>query len=192
MWHKQYDACVVCGGVDSRHIAKGRCKRCYGAAYRNNPANKSRIEAAKTKWRERNLEEVLKRGKELRELRHFDGKREDVLKRDNYRCQRCGKQKASNQMTVHHKNRKGRGTAKPDNRISNLETVCRSCHLAEHRQEVLAARESKRDKSPKLLLSGRWSRKHEACIDCQTTVRKHISGGRCSMCHGRNYKKKMT
>lgn len=29
----------------------------------------------------------------------------------------------------------------------------------------------------------RWSRKHDACIDCGTTERKHASKGRCTRCN---------
>lgn len=34
--------------------------------------------------------------------------------------------------------------------------------------------------APKL---GRWSRQHDACIDCGTTERKHASKGRCTRCN---------
>lgn len=44
-------------------------------------------------------------------------------------CERCG----STQFLVgHHKNRKGVRSKRPDNRRSNIETLCKSCHQKEH------------------------------------------------------------
>jgi hypothetical protein len=31
----------------------------------------------------------------------------------------------------------------------------------------------------------RWSRKHNACVECGTTDRPHAKGGRCRLCHAR-------
>jgi hypothetical protein len=66
---------------------------------------------------------------EAREKLWFEGKRQDVLKRDKYSCQICGRKES---LAVHHKNGRGRGNKKPDNRIENLITVCHSCHQKIH------------------------------------------------------------
>lgn len=71
----------------------------------------------------------LLHNKTQREKLWFDGKREKVLKRDKYSCQICGKKDF---LIVHHKNGKGRGNKKPDNRMDNLITVCHSCHQNIH------------------------------------------------------------
>jgi YD repeat-containing protein len=42
-------------------------------------------------------------------------------------CQRCGK---AGKLIVHHRNRDQR-----DNRLVNLEPLCRSCHLTEHAED---------------------------------------------------------
>lgn len=57
------------------------------------------------------------------------GKREDVLKRDNYKCVKCGmsdeqhKEKWNKPITIDHidKNRK-------NNNMDNLQTLCLKCH----------------------------------------------------------------
>jgi len=58
--------------------------------------------------------------------------RQLVLARDNYTCQVCGQ--VSTRLYVHHKDHNGYGaTNKPDNSLSNLITVCPSCHIKHHR-----------------------------------------------------------
>lgn len=52
-------------------------------------------------------------------------KRKLVLARDKYTCQRCGRKG----YDVHHMTYKRFG----DERLTDLETLCRSCHNAEHR-----------------------------------------------------------
>jgi 5-methylcytosine-specific restriction endonuclease McrA len=57
------------------------------------------------------------------------GKREDVLKRDNYKCVKCGmtdrqhKEKWNKPITIDHidKNRR-------NNKMNNLQTLCLKCH----------------------------------------------------------------
>lgn len=72
--------------------------------------------------------------KRWREARWFDGQREDVLKRDNYMCQMCYKGK---DLNVHHRDGKGRGyMGKIDNSMSNLITLCKSCHRRLHSSKV--------------------------------------------------------
>jgi 5-methylcytosine-specific restriction enzyme A len=51
--------------------------------------------------------------------------REKVLRRDGYRCVRCD---APLPLEVDHVNGDPH-----DNRLSNLETLCRDCHQAKHR-----------------------------------------------------------
>lgn len=68
--------------------------------------------------------------KRWRDIYYFGGNREKVLERDNYTCQKCGSKYA---ISVHHKDGKGRGyTGVVDNSISNLITLCNSCHQVTH------------------------------------------------------------
>lgn len=57
-----------------------------------------------------------------------------------------------------------------DNRLKNLEILSRADHTRHHNQ----------GKSRSL---SRWSRKHECCIRCGTTERKHNARGLCVNCY---------
>ena len=58
--------------------------------------------------------------------------RQLVLTRDNYTCQVCGQ--TPDILFVHHRDHNGyKTTNKPDNSLSNLITVCPSCHVKHHR-----------------------------------------------------------
>lgn len=61
----------------------------------------------------------------------WDERRKKVLKRDGYNCQRCGTSDAV--LQVHHLTPISEGGG---HELSNLETVCRSCHAAEHPTKV--------------------------------------------------------
>lgn len=57
--------------------------------------------------------------------------RRAVLDRDGWRCQRCGRPGA---LEVHHIDRDP-----GDNRLENLQAVCRPCHIDLHRPPVAPA-----------------------------------------------------
>jgi 5-methylcytosine-specific restriction endonuclease McrA len=56
----------------------------------------------------------------------YEQLRQQVLKRDNWRCQNCGRQQ---NLEVHHK--KMRSQRGNDSDV-NLITLCHSCHANEH------------------------------------------------------------
>lgn len=184
MWSKKYPCCQSCGRTNRLHMAKGLCKVCYLERYRNDDKNRQRIADAKKQWYEQYRAEILPQYKINREQRHFDGKRAAVLARDEQQCSRCGKTK---KLVVHHKDRLGRGNKNPNNALDNLETVCRRCHLLEHKTEMQAARTAKYA-TPKLLKSGRWSTQYTACISCGLTTSPHAAKGLCNRCNVRRYK----
>lgn len=184
MWSKNRDCCVECASTEFKHIAKGMCNSCYLRKYRNDSKNKSRIASQKRDWYLKHHEQNLLKHKANREQRNFDGKRDAVLMRDDHKCVRCGSQ---NKLTVHHKDRNGRGSKRPNNKLSNLETVCRACHIEEHRKELVKARHAVHNK-PKLGKSGRWSISHDACISCGTQNSAHAAGGLCRRCYQRKVK----
>jgi 5-methylcytosine-specific restriction endonuclease McrA len=183
MWSKKYSCCQACAKTEKAHMAKGLCKVCYLARYRNDDANRQRITKLKQKWYYDNHADCLRYRKEYREQTHFDGQRSSVIARDEQRCSRCGNK---TKLVVHHKDRLGRGKKNPNNALDNLETVCRRCHLLEHKTELQIARAEKYA-TPKLLKCGRWSTRHNACISCGLTTSPHASKGLCNRCNVRRY-----
>lgn len=166
--------CVSCGKDNKKLMAKGKCNICYLRDYRNDPVNQERIKQSKLDWWKRNEDYCLAKSKRNREIAHFDGNRELALQRDNYQCSRCG---TSEQLTVHHKDGSGRGSDTHNNDLENLVTLCRKCHVEEHREDLKKAKVAK--------YAGRWSLKYDCCIDCGRTDRKHAAFGRCSNCKAR-------
>ena len=135
-WSKSYDFCTKCLKDSNRYMGKGLCKLCYQEQYRNNPKNQDRIKEAKLKHYINKVTPFVT--KRRREEKNFGGNRELTLIRDRNRCVRCG---SENKLTVHHKDRSGRGLKSGHNNdLSNLETLCRRCHISEHRKELLDAR----------------------------------------------------
>lgn len=175
MWNRYYQHCVTCKQTDVPYMAKGMCKKCYLAEYRRDPVNQLKAKSHKRKWYEENWQGT-DRGKLAREQRNFSGMREVALERDGFQCVKCG---SSEKLTVHHKDGNGRGSQNPNNSMDNLETLCRACHIAEHRTELLEARARSNYRKPKL---GRWSRKHDKCARCGTTGIKHSAHGYCRTC----------
>lgn len=57
-----------------------------------------------------------------------------VKDRDGWRCQRCG---AAGRLEVHHRTPLAEGG--DPWALENLETVCRSCHVAAHRRPLTEA-----------------------------------------------------
>jgi 5-methylcytosine-specific restriction endonuclease McrA len=179
MWHAKFEHCTRCEQVDSPFMAKGLCRRCYLAEYRSNKENRERIAQSKKEWYLANHVEQLRKRKVDRERKHFDGKREEVIRDQKGLCFDCGKKRT---LTVHHINERGRGCAEPDNKRSNLVGLCRACHLERHRPAYIAARMAKFDK-PKLGKGGRWSQKHDHCIRCEKQTSKHAAKGLCTRCY---------
>lgn len=66
---------------------------------------------------------------------NFGGNRLTVLERDNYKCVRCGMTNEEHlkrwgiQITVDHIDRQGSGKKKKNNALSNLQTLCKVCHI---------------------------------------------------------------
>lgn len=67
------------------------------------------------------------------------------------------------QEVVHHKN----GIVN-DDRLENLEMMNYVHHNRLHAHD--------------LFHKGKWSRKHDRCVDCGTDEKKHRGNGRCATC----------
>lgn len=174
MWSKLYSECQCCSSTDYKHMAKGYCNQCYLRLYRNSPDNRERIKLMKNKWRQENYEYCLQNQKRNRESKHFNDQRDPALQRDQNLCVKCN---TSLSLVVHHLDGKGRGASSPNNDIQNLMTLCRSCHINEHRELLNEARKKN--------MEGKWSRNFDCCKECGTTERKHGSHGLCVNCYAR-------
>lgn len=142
-WAREFDRCKACQRTDRKHMAKGLCVACYSAQYAD--ANPARTRSLKNAWYVKNGGKAW--SKEQREQRNYSGQREAVLKRDGYACTRC---KATRGLVVHHSDRRGRTVppAQKNNVISNLTTLCRKCHINEHRKELLNVRAANNFRRP--------------------------------------------
>jgi 5-methylcytosine-specific restriction endonuclease McrA len=137
-WAKKYDSCVGCGTNHHRYMGRGLCNLCYLKEYREDPANIPRIRQAKRRFYVTKITPELT--KITRERKHFDGKREEVLSRDNYRCVIC---ESKTNLVVHHKDGSGRGERDSHNNdVANLETLCRACHMETHRKDLMLAKKN--------------------------------------------------
>ncbi len=172
-WARHHEKCIVCNRVDRKHMAKGKCVYCYSLAY-----HQSHEVYCKELKHKHYLLKQKDSAKIQREDKWFDGKREEILLRDNHCCQRCG----DAGDIVHHKDGNGRGSTFPNNELTNLETLCRACHLNIHRMDLLAGRYKKG--------VDRWASKYDSCIICNTTSRSHNSGGLCVNCYAKERRNK--
>lgn len=164
MWNKDYNKCVKCQDTKYKYMAKGLCSQCYLEEYRNNPKNIEKARQAKRKWYIKNITPEAQKVK--REQDNFDGNREAVLKRDEYKCQsrECSESRLS-QLTVHHVDGNGRGSSGTNNDMSNLLTLCRSCHARLHHT------------------ANRWAKNYDECIICEKTDKRHNAKGFCTACY---------
>jgi len=175
--------CKDCGQEFDKLYApsKQQCRKCYKREWERN-ANKDpelhkKIRARAKRTYGNNKDTILQRNKAFREKEYFDSKRQELLIACNYTCSKCGQQYDEKNLTVHHKDRHGRGVKDPNNEDSNLIVECRKCHCNEHQEELIAARKAK--------YAGRWARNYDCCTMCGTTQTKHNSGGLCRNCYMR-------
>ena len=148
---------------DRKHIARGWCTMHYirwrrtGEPGEANPRKKpngtyAKYINGKKVWNSKEDKEFcIRNQREYREMRRkedpnygksiksmhkerFGGRREAVLKRDDYTCQLCGmtneehKEEWDKEITIDHKDMTGRYSDKHNNDIDNLWTLCLRCH----------------------------------------------------------------
>jgi 5-methylcytosine-specific restriction endonuclease McrA len=174
LWAKNYNKCVNCSTTDKRHMAKGLCTYCYLKQYSNTPEHTTKVKEQKHKHY---LTKQKVQAKQKRDQTYFNNNREIILKRDNYKCTVCG----NTGDIVHHIDGNGRNSKTPNNKLCNLTTLCRACHINTHREDVLNGRF-------KSGVSG-WARKHENCRSCHTVKIPHNSNGFCQTCIMRQRRK---
>ena len=186
MWSKSHPRCRGCQKTDAKHMAAGLCVRCYLKRYRESAENRARIVVQKRVWYLFHRPAELAKRKTWREQHHFSGLREAVLRRDGRQCVNCGARK---RLVVHHRDGQGRGSKRVNNRLGNLVTMCRACHINEYRAELLRARRAKRT-ALQLNKHGRWSQRFDACLVCGETFSKHASNGLCTRCYQRTVQRR--
>ncbi len=72
--------------------------------------------------------------KKIRDFKRFGGLRKKVIKRDKGKCVNCGMTRDEHilkfgcDITINHKDGKGRNSKIQNHKIDNLETLCLTCH----------------------------------------------------------------
>jgi len=85
----------------------------------------------------KNHKTILERQRSWVKKNKYDGNREVALKRDSYTCQLCKTQlypsqwAYSKKLVVHHRDGSGEKENK-NHELSNLQTLCGTCHLEYH------------------------------------------------------------
>lgn len=132
--------CIVCGSLFSYFSERAMycCRKCARHAQHYNKLEENR--ARNRKWYQKNRESEIEKNREYRKQNRelfdwyhnkerFDGVKEDILKRDDYKCQLCG---TTEKLVVHHIDGNNHTSNKANNSISNLITFCSSCHNKLH------------------------------------------------------------
>lgn len=110
------------------------------------------------------------RKKHANEIFLYGRRRDEILKRDNFKCVLCG---SKENLEIHHKDGNGstkKTKAEKNNKLSNLQTLCTKCHHVEDRKLLKKKR------------LGMWALHFKKCVSCGETKHKHISKGLCSKC----------
>lgn len=97
---------------------------------KENPDYKEKKKMYDIKYREENRESKRERDLKYKDNLRFGGNGSKAMERDGYKCMECGKNNRK-ALIVHHKDHSG-SSDKPNNDLSNLVTLCRSCHMNHH------------------------------------------------------------
>ena len=112
---------------------------------------KEKMKECRKRWNEKHPDYY----KKLNLNNRTDGKRDSILKRDNYSCAFCKIKnidhvhKYGRELAIHHKDNNGYYSKHPNNNIDNLITLCIPCHTNIHiiRKEVIRCNDNKQYKS---------------------------------------------
>jgi 5-methylcytosine-specific restriction endonuclease McrA len=150
--------CLECGGkVHARGLCKSHYRKAMGqnktryqkvkndpeklavlkrsvANYRKTDRYKEVKSRLDKKYYQQNKNDIQEYRKEFNELERFGRRREEILNRDGNKCTLC---LSENNLVIHHKDGEGRKTKKPNNELTNLITLCKSCHMKVHNPSYL-------------------------------------------------------
>lgn len=96
--------------------------------------NKDKRKKIVKKYYLKNKDKLNKQSLEFHDKKNFGGMREITLKRDNYKCVKCGMSQEQHKklfgysLTVDHIDGKGRNSEVKNNAQENLQTLCLRCH----------------------------------------------------------------
>lgn len=135
-WSRYYNKCRICGTTAIKHASHGLCEKCYPKS----DIFKDMQEASRLrnmhKWKKKQKiyareyakrPEVIAKMKKKEDERRYGGNREKAIKRDNFKCQKCGlsrdesKKRLGRDLFVYHL-----GNNK-NNELDNLVTLCQRC-----------------------------------------------------------------
>lgn len=100
----------------------------------------------------------------LMHKKRFGGNRNKVLKRDGYKCVKCGMDNQEHlktwgcEITVDHINNKGRYSQEKDHHPDNLQTLCLRCHGKKDANKKRPFRELPKSSQEKILKNLKWNR----------------------------------
>ena len=128
---KTKKVCLFCGkelelnkhNYSTKKYCSANCRN-YVFALRN----PDKIKQYAKKERRNHKERYKKWNAEYKDKIRFGGNRRKVMQRDEFTCQDCFKGYPDVKLIVHHKDRD-----KENNSLDNLVTLCRACHINEHR-----------------------------------------------------------
>lgn len=127
-------ACEYCGKKfeQNKYHPEQKCcsHKCSRDLYKS--THKEKVTEWKRRERQNNKERYRKVNAVYKDKMRFNGNRLRALNRDEFTCQICGAEHLRVRLIVHHKDGSGQST-KPNNRIENLQTLCRACHARIHK-----------------------------------------------------------
>lgn len=125
--------CVFCESrykPNKYHPEQQCCSaKCSRKLYQH--SNTEKVKEWKRRERQKNKERYRETNLIYKDKLRFSGNRLRALNRDNFTCADCAQGEPSVRLIVHHIDFSGQ-SSKPNNRIENLETLCRACHIRKH------------------------------------------------------------
>lgn len=132
-------SCIVCSNnfVVNKYHPKQKCcsTLCNSRNFRLN--NRDKVLEYKRKSNRIRADKMKVYNSVYKDQLRFSGNRLRALARDDFTCQNCGyiapKDNTNRKydVVVHHKDFSGRAK-RPNNRMNNLQTLCRTCHIKLH------------------------------------------------------------
>lgn len=115
----------------NRYHPEQKCCSFYCSQTLYRRSNPEKVALWKKKDKLNHIEQYRERDAKYHDLMRFSGNRMRALHRDDFTCTECQKSDPEVNLVVHHKDFSGQ-SKKPNNKMNNLTTLCRSCHIRIH------------------------------------------------------------